>query len=213
MNKNHILHNLFYVKEICFVLILFLIYGYLNNKTIYKISIFLILFILFFFRNNLKLDTLSNNIFISPSSSRVIKIINKNNINIIISHISLLDRHFMIAPVDCKVIKIEDINIDKNDAERKRVTFEDVHGNIFSIDQIVNKIYSELAFFGYLPSFIKKKRCVTFCKVGDKLKQGERYGLIRFGSMTQYNLPKNYILDIKKNKHYKLGNKIAHLPI
>ena len=96
-------------------------------------------------------------------------IIETKNENIIINHISLFDRHFMIAPVDCKVIDIQNIHIDNNDAERKRVTFQDIDGNIFSIDQIVNKLFSHMFIYGFLPSFIYKERCVVFSKVGDFL--------------------------------------------
>ena len=39
-----------------------------------------------------------------------------------------------------------------------------------------------------------------FCKKGDKLKQGERYGLIRFGSNMEYFLPKSYKILVKENK-------------
>ena len=209
MNKNHLLHNLSYIKELYIIIILLNIYGFYNNNPIYYLSILLILCLLFFYRNNyIHTDT---KYFISPSSSRVMDIIETNNENIIINHISLFDRHFMIAPVDCKVIDIQNIHIDNNDAERKRVTFQDIDGNIFSIDQIVNKLFSHMFIYGFLPSFIYKERCVVFSKVGDYLKQGERYGLIRFGSMIQYNLPKKYKLNIQKNIHYSLGCNIAFL--
>lgn len=59
-------------------------------------------------------------------------------------------------------------------------------------------------------SFIYKQRCVVFAKVGDKLKQGERYGLIRFGTNMQYNLPHNYQIIVKKNQHINIGQPIAY---
>ncbi len=138
------------------------------------------------------------------------KIFEGDKYYIVINHISLFDRHFMIAPVDCEILNIINLQIDHNDAERKRVIFKDKYNNLFSIDQIVNKLYSHLWIYGFLPSFIYKERCVVHKKIGDKLKQGDRYGLIRFGSMIQYNIPKCYNLKIKK-KYYNLGEIIAEI--
>ena len=138
------------------------------------------------------------------------KIFNTKEYNIIINHISLFDRHFMIAPVDCQIVKIFNLQIDDNDAERKRVIFRDKYNNLFSIDQIVNKFYSHLWIYGFLPSFIYKERCVVHKKIGDKLKQGDRYGLIRFGSMIQYNIPKFYNLHTKR-QYNNIGQIIAKI--
>ena len=90
----------------------------------------------------------------------------------------------------------------------QRVTFKDNYNNIFHLDQIVSK----LGHFGWLIKLFYKNRCVVFNKVGDKLKQGERYGLIRFGSNMEYHLPKSYkVLNIKKHSHINLGEVIAEL--
>ena len=208
MNQDSYFFNLFFIKELFIFLILTITIG-VNNKYIFYISLFLIINLIFFYRNNLKIKISKKN-FISPSSSRIMKIFEGEKYYIIINHISLFDRHFMIAPVDCEVINIINLQIDHNDAERKRVIFKDKYNNLFSIDQIVNKLYSHLWIYGFLPSFIYKERCVVHKKIGDKLKQGDRYGLIRFGSMIQYNIPKCYKLKIKK-KYYNLGEIIAEI--
>ena len=208
MNQDSYFFNLSFVRELFYFLILINVTGS-NNKYIFFTSLFLILNLIFFYRNNLKIK-LGKNYFISPSSSRVLKIFQEKEFNIITNHISLFDRHFMIAPVDCDIVNIINLQIDDNDAERKRVIFRDKYYNLFSIDQIVNKFYSHLWIYGFLPSFIYKERCVVHKKIGDKLKQGERYGLIRFGSMIQYNIPKCYNLNIKK-KHYNLGDIIGEI--
>jgi hypothetical protein len=210
MNEKSYYFNLFYIKELFSFLIIVNIIGINSNKYLFHISLFLIFNLLFFYRNNFE-HKLENDYFISPSSSRNLKIIENNDNYVVINHISLFDRHFMIAPVDCEILNILNLNIDDNDAERKRVIFKDKYNNIFSIDQIVNKFYSHLWIYGFLPSFLYKERCIVHKKIGDKLKQGDRYGLIRFGSMIQYNLPKFYKLNLKKNKYNNLGDKIAKI--
>jgi len=119
--------------------------------------------------------------------------------------LSPLDKHFMIAPVDCTVTNIDRKKLIESDAERVRVSFIDQFGNAFSLDQIVSK----WGYGAWLLSFIYKERCVVLAKVGDKLKQGERYGLIRFGSNMQYNLPHNYQIIVKKNQHINIGQPVA----
>jgi phosphatidylserine decarboxylase len=210
MNEKSYYFNLFYIKELFSFLIIANIIGINCNKYLFYISLFLTFNLLFFYRNNFE-HKLENDYFISPSSSRNLKIIENNDNYVVINHISLFDRHFMIAPVDCEILNILNLNIDDNDAERKRVIFKDKYNNIFSIDQIVNKFYSHLWIYGFLPSFLYKERCIVHKKIGDKLKQGDRYGLIRFGSMIQYNLPKFYKLNLKKNKYNNLGDKIAKI--
>ena len=196
MNKESVFHNLLYIPSN--LLLLFVIF--LITKNI-KISIILLLILLFFFRNNYT-NTIepNNNYFLSPSSSTIIKIKEKKNYYKIKTFLSIYDRHFMIMPVDCKVIKIIDKK-KKNDVERKRVILQDKYNNIFYLDQIVSKY----GFGGYLPALFIKERCVLFCKEGDYLKQGERYGLIRFGSNMKYKIPKMYNINIVINKHYNIG--------
>lgn len=111
----------------------------------------------------------------------------------------------MIAPVECTVTNIERKKLSISDAERVRVSFIDKYGSTFSLDQIVSKF----SYGSWLIKFIYKDRCVVFAKVGDKLKQGERYGLIRFGSSMQYNLPKKYKIIKNKGEHINIGEPIA----
>ena len=206
MQKDNIFYNLSYVYELVIILIIFIIFSIYSKQKILIILSFLFLFLLFFFfRNFIFTLKLNSSLFLSPSSSTITNI--DYNQNIIYTYLSPLDKHFIIAPVDCTVTNIERKKLKESDAERVRVTFMDKYGSKFSLDQIVSK-------FGYgawLLSFIYKERCVVYSKVGDKLKQGERYGLIRFGSNMQYNLPKKYNIIVNKNEHIKLGNPIAIL--
>ena len=204
MNKQNPFYNLSYVYELVIVSIIFIIFSILSkNKILIILAFMCLLFLFFFFRNFLSNIHLNNSLFLSPSSSKVTNIDYQQNI--IYTYLSPLDKHFMIAPVDCTVTDIDRKKLIESDAERVRVSFIDKLGNAFSLDQIVSK----WGYGAWLLSFIYKERCVVFANVGDKLKQGERYGLIRFGSNMQYNLPHNYQIIVKKNQHINIGQPIA----
>lgn len=206
MEKENFFYNLSYVYELVIIALGLIIFSsILNKKIMLLLSVIFLLFLFFFFRNYLPNIPLQPNTFLSPSSSKVTKIEEGENQNVVYTYLSPLDKHFMIAPVDCTIINIERGNRIVSDAERVRVTFKDEHGNIFSLDQIVSK-------FGYgawLLGFIYPERCIVYGKVGQKLKQGERYGLIRFGSNMQYNLPPTFKVIINEGEHIQIGQPVA----
>ena len=110
----------------------------------------------------------------------------------------------MIAPCNCEVIKIFR-NPKAEQSENLTIIFKDENGNFFKLKQIVNKI----GYDAWLIGIIYKKRCITFVKEGDKLLQGEKYGLIRFGSKMVYILPKKYKLLKRENDELNIGEKLA----
>jgi phosphatidylserine decarboxylase len=56
------------------------------------------------------------------------------------------------------------------------------------------------------------KRIVTYAKVGDRVEQGERMGLIRFGSRVDVYIPRNSDVDVKVGQRAFGGlTVIAHL--
>ena len=57
------------------------------------------------------------------------------------------------------------------------------------------------------------RRIVAWAKIGDELKKGERFGMIRFGSRTEIYLPLNAELLVKAGDHVLGGSTvIARLP-
>ena len=96
----------------------------------------------------------------------------------------------MIAPCDCTVIEKIYKPQRETDSECMRHICKDVNGNTFYMDQIVSKPLH----WGWIPSILYK-RCVSFVSVGQKLEQGERFCLIRFGSNMEYSVPNEYRVD------------------
>jgi len=205
MDKTSIFYNLKYgYRAFLIPLILIIIYYYSRYKILLYISIIFIISILFLYRNNYTHHR-QEEYFIASATSRITNIEKKNKYNVISSYISPINKHFMIAPVDCIIINIERKLMKNSDAERLTVTFKSTKGHIFKISQVIGKF----GFIGYILKILYKNRCIVFNKIGDKLKQGERYGLIRFGSKLDYFLPKKFKLLVKKQIKYHLGDKIA----
>lgn len=203
--KNTFFYNYYYVKELFILLILLFIF-IKHNKSRLVIIIFICI-LLFFYRNNY-IHIRTKEYFISPSNSKITDISYDENENIVIStHLSPFDQHFMITPCDSEIIKIERI-INERYADNLTITFKTIINNntyLYKLEQIVNHIGN----WGYIPSIIYKHRCITFMKEGDKLLQGERYGLIRFGSCMKYTIPKNIIqknMNIKKGNYLNIGD-------
>ena len=53
------------------------------------------------------------------------------------------------------------------------------------------------------------RRIVAWAKIGDDLKKGERFGMIRFGSRTEIYLPLNAELLVKVGNHVSAGSTIV----
>ena len=208
LKKDSIFHNYYYGKEL---LLLGLILIGIGLRTLKVIGVLLIGLILFFFRNNLALRDYDKEVIISPSSSEVMSIKKEGEYNLISTYLSPLNRHYMIAPVDCRVKRI-DKKLLEGDAERTTVYFEDVMGNEFSLSQIVKKLFEGPGLLGsYVLRWIYDDRILCFCKEGDKLKRGERWGLIRFGSAMEYRVPTSYNMIMEIGKKYSLGNVIGNM--
>ena len=207
MDNTFLFYNLLYAaRPLLFLIILLIIFR--KNVIVRVVLLVLIGVIVFFFRNNLVLDKTSNAI-LSPSSSLVKKTSIQNNKVYYLTYLSPLDRHFMVAPVDCTVIEIKDMLLE-GDAERKTVVCRDVNGDIFELHLIVKKPMEGIGVLGgWVPKVFYKNRIMLFCKVGDRLQKGKRIGLIRFGSNMEYYFPLSYNLHLKVEKHNQVGSVIG----
>lgn len=206
LDKNNLLHNYYYAKEL---LILSIILIGIGMKYTIVVGILIMFFVLFFFRNNLNLKEMKNGDVISPSSSTVIDVKIEGDRTKISTYLAPIDRHYMIAPVDCRVKKIER-RLLGGDAERVVIHFEDMKGNEFILSPIVKKLFNGPGLLGsWVLKLMYNERIVYFCKEGDILKRGERWALIRFGSAMDYDIPSSYKVKMKIGEKYSLGDIIG----
>lgn len=206
VEKQSLLYNYYYVKEL-FVLLIIL---YLITKN--HLFILFIGFLLFFYRSSPNVSK-NKHYFLSPSNSKIDNITKENNNNIVITtYLSPLDKHYMIAPYKSKIIDItRKINIKYADC--LSITFE-TYINEKRYTYILEQIVNHIGNWGYIPSVIYKHRCITFMKEGDNIEQGEKYGLIRFGSCMKYIIPRELIDNykyLKKDKYFDIGDKLFRI--
>ena len=207
LDKSNLLHNYWYAKEILVLSVILIGIGL--NFTM-GIGLFLIIMVLIFFRNNLNLKEMKDEDIISPSSSEVMDIKIEGDKTKISTYLAPIDRHYMIAPVDCRVKKIER-RLLKGDAERVIIHFEDMKGNDFMLSPIVKKLFNGPGLLGsWVLKLMYNERIVYFCKEGDILKRGERWGLIRFGSAMDYEFPNSYNIRMEKGDKYSLADIIGN---
>ena len=201
MRKSNPFYLYTYVKELFIIafIVICLSYKYRYKKVVYAAVGFVIV-LLIFFRNNLGTIERNPHLFLSPSSSKIVKIQITDLYKVVSTYLSPLDNHFMIAPCECIVVDKVYKPQRKYDSECMRHIFKPLHGEEFYLDQIVSKPLH----WGWIPSLIYD-RCVSFVKIGDRLKQGERVGLIRFGSNMEYGLPLSHELNHKVGDKVQMG--------
>ena len=205
MNKNNLFYNYFkYALHLFIILItVFIISICKRSKICIIITTIMLMFLIYFFRNTPYTFIDSNKIFISPSDGKVMDITSNGNYNRIHLYLAPYNKHFMISPVDAEVVNVYNKE-NKNDEERKKLVLKDTYGNIINLEHSVAKLFH----WGWMLKVAVKERVKFSAKKGDKLKQGEPYGMIRFGSGMIYNIPKSYKLNVKKNDKIKIGKTI-----
>lgn len=210
LDDTFILFNLIYASRILTALIVILIIFYKRKYVRYLLFI-LIGIVIFFFRNNLDDIDEDRRSIVSPSSSKVEKIKELEDKIYYLTYLSPLDRHFIIAPVDCRIIEISK-GLRKGDAERVKVVCVDNYGKEFELHLIVKKPMAGIGVFGgWVPKLFYKNRIVMHSKVGDEISKGERLGLIRFGSNMEYIFPKSYYMSLELGDHYNVGDVIGKI--
>lgn len=178
----------------------------------YTFSIlFLILTIclLFFFRDPDRNITTDPDAVISPADGKVMIIneeketefLNKNCVKISI-FLSVLDCHVNRFPVSGKVLATKyqpgkynlAYDTEASDENEKLTTF-------VQLDSGVKLLFSQVA--GFLA-----RRIVSNADVGDYFTQGERFGIIKFGSRMDLYLPEKSVLEINVGDKVKAGETI-----
>lgn len=144
-------------------------------------------FTVFFFRDFDRKTPLDESAIYSPGDGKVLGVAQVHDVQdgsyrLVRIFLSVLDGHVQRSPVTGRVTKVDYKKGTFLDArnpnahlenERNSITLETKHGSL-----IVTQIAGLIA-----------RRIVCWVKRGNKLEQGERYGLIRFGSQVDLHLP------------------------
>ncbi len=172
------------------------------------LSFIISIFMMFFFRDPDRNIPTGKGLFVSPADGKVIKIwetFEKENLKSEAWEISIfmspINVHVNRTPCDGKVIDVKHIPgrflaAYKDDASLKNenivLILESENGKI-----LVRQVAGFLA-----------RRAVCRVKVGDFLKRGERYGMIKFGSRLDVYLPKDVRIMVKVGDKVKAGETV-----
>ncbi len=193
---------------IAFSLSLTIISAILSMNWATGISFLLSLFMFYFFRDPDRVTPADTNAFYSPADGKVINIseakedemLNENTLKISI-FMSPLNVHVNRAPCDGVVKKVKHYSghyysAFKDDAsilnEHITMLLESSHGKI-----VLKQIAGAVA-----------RRAVCRVRPGDSIKQGQRYGIIKFSSRVDIFLPLNTKVNVKLNDKVTAGETI-----
>jgi len=195
------------------VSIIIFFFGFYQNNSIIKItfillSLILLIFTLSFFRDPDRKSPGKDNIVVSPADGRVLfvkevddnKYINQKAKQISI-FMSPLNVHVNRIPIDGKV---EYLRYYKGE---HFAAFEDKASDVNERSEF--GIYSRYGkvFFTQVAGFIAR-RIVYEIKEGDSVHQGNRFGMIKFGSRVDVIVPFNWNEKVKKDDKVTAGETI-----
>ncbi len=173
------------------ILFLLVIFFYFIYKPLFLIFLILLIFTFYFFRDPERVVPLGDDILVSPADGLITNISEykegKKSYTKVSIFLSVFNVHIQRLPVSGQITKIDYIEgkfinatLDKasEDNERLRLTIKS-GSNVIYITQIAGLI---------------ARRIICYLKTNERVNQGERYGIIKFGSRVDIEFPNSYNL-------------------
>ena len=173
------------------ILFLLVIFFYFVYKPLFLIFLLLLIFTFYFFRDPERVVPLGDDILVSPADGLITNIIEykegKKSYTKVSIFLSVFNVHIQRLPLSGQITKIDYIEgkfinatLDKASEENERLRLTLKSGsNIIYITQIAGLI---------------ARRIICYLKTSEKVNQGERYGIIKFGSRVDIEFPNSYNL-------------------
>ena len=173
------------------ILFLLVIFFYFIYKPLFLIFLILLIFTFYFFRDPERVVPVGDDILVSPADGLITSISEhkegKKSYTKVSIFLSIFNVHIQRLPVSGQITKIDYIEgkfinatLDKasEDNERLRLTLKS-GSNVIYITQIAGLI---------------ARRIICYLKTNERVNQGERYGIIKFGSRVDIEFPNSYNL-------------------
>lgn len=172
------------------------------------LSFVVFLLILNFFRDPHRVVPKDKDSVVSPADGKIVKIapakcpLTGEERTLVSVFMNVFNVHINRAPIQGRVKdqvyipgKFFNASLDKasEDNERNLILLEDEEQKLWTIVQIAGLI---------------ARRIVSFAQVGETLKKGERFGLIKFGSRVDLYLPSSYEVLVKEGDKVLAGASI-----
>ena len=173
------------------ILFLLVIFFYFIYTPLFFISIILLLFTFYFFRDPERTVPIGEDILVSPADGIITNISEvkegKKNYTKVSIFLSVFNVHIQRLPLSGEISKIDyfegkfiNATLDKASEENERLKLTIKSGNnIIHVTQIAGLI---------------ARRIICNVKLKDKINQGDRYGIIKFGSRVDIEFPNNFNL-------------------
>ena len=173
------------------ILFLLVIFFYFIYKPLFLIFLILLIFTFYFFRDPERVVPLGDDILVSPADGLITNISEykegKKNYTKVSIFLSVFNVHIHRLPLSGQITKIDYIEgkfisatLDKASEENERLRLTLKSGsNIIYITQIAGLI---------------ARRIICYLKTNERVNQGERYGIIKFGSRVDIEFPNSYNL-------------------
>jgi len=162
---------------------------YFIYKPFFIISLVLLIFTFYFFRDPERVVPLGDDILVSPADGLITNISEtkegKKNYTKVSIFLSIFNVHIQRLPISGVITKVDYIEgkfinatLDKasDENERLKITIKNSN-NLIYVTQIAGLI---------------ARRIVNYVKPNENVNQGERYGIIKFGSRVDIEFPNNF---------------------
>ncbi len=161
----------------------------------------LAVFMAYFFRDPYREGPEGEGLILAACDGTVTRIDDDENGKLVSVFMSPLDVHINRSPITGKVIKTEYLKGKKNPATSNNASLTNERNTLTIEGDEITVRATQIA-------GIVARRIVCWAKEGDELRQGEKYGLIKFSSRTDVRMPLNVEIKVKIGDHVKGGESV-----
>ena len=185
------------VSAALIILFLLVVFFYFIYKPLFILSLILLIFTFYFFRDPERVVPIGDDILVSPADGLITNITEtkegkKTYIKVSI-FLSIFNVHIQRLPITGEVTKVDYIEgkfinatLDKASDENERLKITIKNGNnLIYVTQIAGLI---------------ARRIVNYVKPKENINQGDRYGIIKFGSRVDIEFPNNFKLLVNEGQ-------------
>ena len=179
------------------ILFLLVVFFYFIYKPLFIISLIFLIFTFYFFRDPERVVPIGDDILVSPADGLITNITEikegKKPYTKVSIFLSIFNVHIQRLPISGEVTKVDYIEgkfinatLDKASDENERLKITIKNGNnLIYVTQIAGLI---------------ARRIVNYVKPNENINQGDRYGIIKFGSRVDVEFPNNFKLLVNEGQ-------------
>ena len=185
------------VSAALIILFLLVVFFYFIYKPLFIISLIFLIFTFYFFRDPERVVPMGDDILVSPADGFITNITEikegKKLYTKVSIFLSIFNVHIQRLPISGEVTKVDYIEgkfinatLDKASDENERLKITLKNGNnLIYVTQIAGLI---------------ARRIVNYVKPNENINQGDRYGIIKFGSRVDIEFPNNFKLLVNEGQ-------------